>query len=242
MTDKKNIIEAILEYRKKYIVLISGIIWWDIIRKLIYFIAKTLNFEIIILESKVFPKKISDIEFIKLSSKIKNKLETNKANSNYKGFLVVGLTFPTNLIDIPVDLHINITTDSILSNKLLLALQKAKNIKRLELEESTNFINNTYKDNKINKYYKLNDNYMNEMNNIYQQICNLIFTNIEKKLYGDSYLEYKSNEIEYDKSIDSDLNNIEYEKNEDVIELTNKYIDRTLNNPIKFRLGKHNNT
>ena len=44
---EKTIIEAILEIKKKYIILISGPIWWDIIRKLIYIISKSLNFELI---------------------------------------------------------------------------------------------------------------------------------------------------------------------------------------------------
>jgi hypothetical protein len=159
-----------------------------------------------ILESKLFPTKLQDLNYVDLNNKVRSKIDLAKTNNLYSGIVIAGFTFPSNMIDIPVDIHINIGADSLLMNKLINQIQKQKQIRRLELEESNIFLGNTYSQNRFNKSIKLSMDYENELNQIYHQICQIIFENIEKKLYGDSYNDYKSKKLQVieDQTIDLD--------------------------------------
>jgi hypothetical protein len=221
MTDQ-NIIDVILELRKKYIILISGCIWWTTIRKLISYLIGTIKFELIVLESKFFPKSLMDINFIKLNSEVREILDRIKKNEGLSsGLIIIGYTFPTNLIDFPVDIHININIDNMLLNKLIVEVQKQKNIKRMEFEDFNSFITESYNSNKINKYIKITSKYETEFNYIYHTICKLIFDNIEKKIYGDNYEKFKTKELDIiDSTVDlatyniSDTDSIDFSSNE----------------------------
>ena len=107
-----NIVEAILIDKKKYNILISGYLWWDLTKIFAETLANNLKFDLVIADQIIPTNKLikhsDEINFVKLNSDVKSMIDNYKKNDIKKGIIILGYTFPPEKIEFPVDFHINI--------------------------------------------------------------------------------------------------------------------------------------
>jgi hypothetical protein len=192
-----DIVEAILIERKKYIVLISGYLWWEVFNSIVSALGKNLNFEVIFV-NQLIPENMlvttaDHINFPVINEIIKEKLnDIKEQKENKKGFIVVSYTFPPEKIDFYPDIHINLSANPILLTNLIVELAKEKQFKRIDIDNHISYLTKSWKTNKIGKSIILFPDYLNKINDIYGMIFDSIMDNIMKKLYGEKYEEYKN--------------------------------------------------
>lgn len=192
-----NIVEAILSDKNKYIIFISGYLWWNILDYIVKALSNNLNFEIIYINQLIPLNTLitsADVINFPIANEImKQKLYENKSNRKSSGYIVVSYTFPPEKIDFYPDIHINISADATLITSLIIELAKNKQIPRMQIDEHLSYLSKSWKGNKINKSIVLSSNYETKINEIYGLIFDTIMDNIMKKVYGEKYEDYKSN-------------------------------------------------
>ncbi len=163
-TSEYNVLDVLLMRKKKYIVLFSGLdfspveqIANDLSKD---FNSTVLNFIHLGLEDSLDPvnTRVNDL--------------INKSN---KPLFIIGKTFPSSKLKIPVDLHIHISLHQI-------AILKLDPLKRQDLPAK--YVE-SIKTNRVNKYINLQKEY--SLDKIEDEIFNIIVDDIEKKVYGDQY-------------------------------------------------------
>ena len=193
-----DIVEAILADKKKYIILISGYLWWPNIDLIAKTLANNLNFELIytysLLPSNKLISSADHINFPALNEIVKNKLDKNKELGLVKGYIIVSYTFPLERLDFYPDFHININVNPILQTNIIkdLITQSKAGFTRLDIDNHISYLAKSWKTNKINKTIIYPPDYLNKQNELYGQIFDAIMDNIMKKVYGEKYDEYKT--------------------------------------------------
>ncbi len=163
-TSEHNVLDVLLMKKKKYIVLFSGLdfspveqIANDLSKD---FNSTVLNFIHLGLEDSLDP----------INSRVNDLL--NKTN---KPLFIIGKTFPSSKLKIPVDLHFHISLHQI-------AILKLDPLKRQDLPAK--YVE-SIKTNRVNKYINLQKEY--SLDKIEDEIFSIIIEDIEKKVYGDQY-------------------------------------------------------
>lgn len=163
-TSEHNVLDVLLMKKKKYIVLFSGLdfspveqIANDLSKD---FNSTVLNFIHLGLDDSLDP----------INSRVNDLL--NKTN---KPLFIIGKTFPSSKLKIPVDLHIHISLHQI-------AILKLDPLKRQDLPAK--YVE-SIKTNRVNKYINLQKEYL--LDKIEDEIFSIIIEDIEKKVYGDQY-------------------------------------------------------
>lgn len=181
-----NIVETILTTKKRYIILISGYLWWDYLNTIIYALSENLNFKVIFLEQLLANNSlitfIDQLNFLSINDEMKQLNQTG-------GYIIVSYTFPIDKLQFYADYHINITMNPSLLTEVGINMIKDKNIKRSHFDEHIIFLSKSWTTNKINKKIVYPSNYNNgtTAEYLYEQIFNSIMDNIKRKLYGDTY-------------------------------------------------------
>ena len=186
-----DIVEAILIEKKKYIVLLSGYLWWNVFNDIVEALGKNLNFEIIYIHPLV-PDTMLITSADHINFPVANELIKKKLTETKKGLIVVSYTFPPERIEFYPDFHINISTNQILLTSLIVELAKEKGFKRIDIDNHISYLTKSWKTNKIGKSILFFQDYMNKINDLYSLIFDSIMDNIMKKLYGEKYEEYKT--------------------------------------------------
>jgi len=164
-----NVLDVLLMRNKKYIVLFSGLDFSPV-EKIANDLAKdfnstVLNFIHLGLEDSLDP----------VNTRVSDLLDKSKINTNPKPLFVIGKTFPSSKLKIPVDLHIHISLHQI-------AILRLDPLKRQDLPAK--YVE-SIKTNRVNKYINLQKEY--SIDKIEDDIFNIIVGDIEKKVYGDQY-------------------------------------------------------
>lgn len=163
-TSEHNVLDVLLMRKKKYIVLFSGLDFSPV-EQIANDLAKdfnsiVLNFIHLGLDDSLDP----------INSRVSDLL-----NKSPKPLFVIGKTFPSSKLKIPVDLHIHISLHQI-------AILKLDPLKRQDLP--TKYLE-SIKTNRVNKYINLQKEYSVPL--VEDEIFTLIIDDIEKKVYGDQY-------------------------------------------------------
>ena len=191
-----NIVEAYLTDKKKYIILLSGYLWWPNIDLIANTLSKNLNFELIYTYQLVPPNKLitsaDQINFPTLNEIVNDRFNKNKEQGVSKGYIIVSYTFPPEKLDFYPDFHININVNSILQTSIIVDLMKAYKVSRLEVDTHISYLSKSWKTNKINKNIIYPPNYLEKQDELYGQIFDSVMDNIMKKVYGEKYDEYKT--------------------------------------------------
>jgi len=183
-----NIIEAILLEKKKYIILLSGFMWWPYFNKVAKTLADNLEFELI--ETSVLvphDKLISSadqINFPALNEIIKSRLEKYIG----KGYIITSYTFPPEKLDFFPDIHINLNANAMLLTSISVEFIKQKGINRMELDNNISYLLKSWKTNKIAKTINYSPDFLEKQNDNYGTLFDFIMENIEKKLYGEKFI------------------------------------------------------
>ena len=184
-----DIVNAILIEKKKYIILISGYLWWNVFNDLISALGNNLNFEIIYI-NQLLPENMLITSADHINFPVANEIIKEKLN-NKKGLIIVSYTFPLERLEFYPDLHINISVNQILLTTLIVELSKEKQLKRIDIDNHLSYLTKSWKTNKIGKNIILFPDYTTKINEIYSLLFDSIMDNIMKKLYGEKYEEYK---------------------------------------------------
>jgi hypothetical protein len=167
-----NILDVLLMKKKKYIVLFSGLdfspveqITNDLAKD---FDATVLNFIHLGLTDSLDP----------INTRVDDLL--SKSSSDIKPYFIIGKTFPSDKLKIPVDLHLNLSLHPI-------AIKKLDPLKRPELPQ---IYTDSIKTNRVTRYINLKKEY--NISEIENEIFTLIIDDIEKKIYGDKYEKLSS--------------------------------------------------
>jgi hypothetical protein len=191
-----NIVEAILSDKNKYIIFISGYLWWNVNDYIIKALSNNLHFEVIYINQLIPENTLittaDQINFTVANELMKQKLNDNKTKGKKSGYIIVSYTFPPEKIDFYPDIHINISADTLLITSLIIDLAKNKQIPRMKIDEHLSYLSKSWKGNKINKFIIFSSNYENKLNELYGLIFDTIMDNIMKKVYGEKYDEYKT--------------------------------------------------
>ena len=186
-----NIIEAILLEKKKYIILLSGFMWWPYFNRVAKSLADNLGFELI--ETTVLvphDKLISSadqINFPALNEIIKSRLE----KYTEKGYVITSYTFPPEKLDFYPDIHINLNVNAMLLTSISIDFIKQKGINRMEIDNNISYLLKSWKTNKIAKTINYFPDFLEKQNDIYGTLFDFIMENIEKKLYGENFIKNK---------------------------------------------------
>jgi hypothetical protein len=166
ITSEYNVLDVLLMRKKKYIILFSGLDFSPV-EQIVNDLSKdfnstVLNFIHLGLEDSLDPvnNRVNDL--------------INKSNPT-KALFIIGKTFPSSKLKIPVDLHIHISLHQI-------AILKLDPLKRQDLP--TKYVE-SIKTNRVNKYINLQKDY--SIDKIEDEIFSIIVDDIEKKVYGDQY-------------------------------------------------------
>ena len=191
-----NIVEAILIDRKKYNILISSYLWWDLTKVFAETLASNLKFDLIIAD-QIIPhdkliKNSDEINFAKLNNDVKSMIDNYKKNDIKKGIIILGYTFPPEKIEFPVDFHININTNPVLQTSIVVNLIKSKGFSRMDVDIHLSYLSKSWKNNKINKFLTMPQNYNEILDQLYTQVFDSVMDNIGKKVYGEKYDEIKN--------------------------------------------------
>jgi hypothetical protein len=185
-----NIVEAILEKKKKYIILISGYLWWSEFNSIVKTLADNLHFELIVV-NQLLPenKLITSSDHINFN--VMNELMNEKIESdNPHGYIIVSYSFPPELSPkLYPDIHINIQASSILLTSLSLDLYNTKKISRMDVDIHLAYLSKSWKMNRIQKTITLQPDYAQTIDKTYGIIFDTIMENISKKLYGEETYE-----------------------------------------------------
>jgi len=188
-----TIIEKILEQKKKYIILLSGLLWWDYFNYIVKILADNLGFELIYVYSLLPDDKLissaDHINFPALNEIIQDRL---KKYTNV-GYIIVSYTFPPEKIEFYPDFHINININPLLLTNITIEFVKSSNISRLDIDNHINYLFKSWKTNKINKTIIYHQDFIEKENLLYGYIFDAIMENIEKKLYGENFDKIKEN-------------------------------------------------
>jgi len=167
-----NVLDVLLMKKKKYIVLFSGLdfspveqITNDLAKD---FNATVLNFIHLSLTDSLDP----------INTRVNDLLA--KSSTDPKPYFIIGKTFPTDKIKVPVDLHFNLSLHPI-------AIQKLDPLKRPELPQ---MYTDSIKTNRVSRYINLKKEY--DISEVENEIFSLIIDDIEKKVYGDQYEQLSS--------------------------------------------------
>ena len=184
-----NIVDAILDKNKKYIILISGYLWWDNFNSIIKALATNLNFEVIYINQLIQENKLitssDQINFPVINEIVKEKLNNNKETKIYKGYIIVSYSFPPERLDFFPDIHVSIQANPVLLTSLIIDLIKTKNVSRMDVDIHLAYLSKTWKTNKITKTIFLQPDYEPNINKYYGFIFDAIIENITKKLFGE---------------------------------------------------------
>jgi hypothetical protein len=168
-----NVLDVLLMKKKKYIVLFSGLdfspveqITNDLAKD---FGATVLNFIHLGLTDSLDP----------VNTRVNDLLA--KSSTDPKPYFIIGKTFPSDKLKIPVDLHLNLSLHPI-------AIQKLDPLKRPELPQ---MYTESIKTNRVSRYINLKKEY--DIAEVENEIFSLIIDDIEKKVYGDQYEKLSSN-------------------------------------------------
>jgi hypothetical protein len=193
-----NIIEAILRKNNKYIILVSGYLWWKAMDDIVDALAENLSFEVLKINQLLPYNKLvtsaDHINFEPINELMKEKLEYNKTKGLSKGYIISSYTFPMERLDFYPDFHININVNPTLLTNITVDLMKSRNIPRIDVDSHISYLSKSWKTNKINKFVIFSQNYLEPkiQNDLYALIFDSIMDNIMKKLYGEKYDEYKN--------------------------------------------------
>ncbi len=191
-----NIVEAILIDKKKYNILISGYLWWDLTKIFAETLANNLKFDLVIADQIIPTNKLikhsDEINFVKLNSDVKSMIDNYKKNDIKKGIIILGYTFPPEKIEFPVDFHININANPILQTSIIVDLIKSKGFTRMDVDVHISYLSKSWKNNKINKFLTMPQNYNEILDQLYTQAFDSVMDNISKKVYGEKYDEIKN--------------------------------------------------
>jgi hypothetical protein len=198
-----NIVDAILEKNKKYIIFISGLLWWDEFNSIVDALKTNLKFEVIYINQLIPENKLitsSDhINFTAANEIIKEKLDKDKETKTYRGYIVVSYSFPPERIDIYSDIHVSIQPNSLLQTSLIIDIIKKKNIPRMEVDMHIAYLVKSWKSNRISKTIIVQPDYVENINKYYNFMFDAIIENINKKLYGEKAenmgIEEQTNEL-----------------------------------------------
>ena len=194
-----NIVDAILEKNKKYIIFISGLLWWDEFNTIIEALKTNLKFDVIYVNQLIPDNKLitstEHINFPVVNEIIKEKLNKDKEDKSYKGYIIVSYSFPPERLDIFSDIHISIQPNSLLQTSLIIDLIKKRNIPRMEVDMHIAYLSKSWKTNKINKTIIIQPDYIENINKYYTYIFDAIVENINKKLYGEKAENMKVDEL-----------------------------------------------
>lgn len=165
MSKEYSVLDIILIQKKKYIVLLSGLPFSPI-EKIASelekdFNATTLNF--------------LHLDFNDDLSVINNRVSTLLQKSEPQPIFILAKSFPSSILKLPVDLHLNISLNKTLTMEL--DPSKTENL----YEQYQEII----KTNRVNRYINIKKDY--DLNEIILNIFNFIIDDIEKKVYGDKY-------------------------------------------------------
>jgi hypothetical protein len=193
-----NIVEAIIQQNKKYIILISGYLWFNDFKIIVEALNTNLNFDIIYV-NQLTPENTlitsaDHINFPAMNEIMKEKLNRDKENKDYHGYIVVSYTFPLERLEFYPDIHISIQLNSVLQTTQIVDLIKKNNIKRLDVDAHLAYLSKSWKTNKINKTIILQQDYIENINKYYSMIFDAIIENINKRLYGENAEIIESNE------------------------------------------------
>ncbi len=166
-TSEHNVLDVLLMRKKKYIVLFSGLDFSPV-EQIVNDLSKdfnstVLNFIHLGLDDSLDP----------INTRVNDLL--NKSGNSPKALFIIGKSFPSSKLKIPVDLHIHISLHQI-------AILKLDPLKRQDLP--TKYIE-SIKTNRVNKYINLQKEY--SIGKIEDDVFNVIVDDIEKKVYGDQY-------------------------------------------------------
>ena len=166
-TSEYNVLDVLLMRKKKYIVLFSGLDFSPV-EQIVNDLSKdfnstVLNFIHLGLDDSLDP----------INTRVNDLL--NKLGNSPKALFIIGKSFPSSKLKIPVDLHIHISLHQI-------AILKLDPLKRQDLP--TKYIE-SIKTNRVNKYINLQKEY--SIGKIEDDVFNVIVDDIEKKVYGDQY-------------------------------------------------------
>jgi hypothetical protein len=191
-----NIVETILEKKKKYIILISSYLWWSDLKPIVDALANNLQFEVIYVNQLVPDTMLitssDQINFPVLNELIKEKLDKDKYNGINRGYIIVGYSFPPERLDFYPDININITANQVFITSLIVKLMNDIKINRLKVDEHLSYLTKSWKSNNIARNIQFPPNYAEKINELYGMIFDTIMDNIMKKVYGEKYEEYKN--------------------------------------------------
>jgi hypothetical protein len=193
-----NIIEAILSRNNKYILLISGYLWWKGMDEIVEALAENLGFEVLKINQLLPYNKLvtsaDHINFTPINELMKEKLDYNRKKGLSKGYIIVSFTFPFERLDYYPDFHININVNPTLLTTITVDLMKTYKISRMEVDAHLSYLSKSWKTNKIQKFIIFPHNYQDKdvLNNLYAIMFDSIMDGIMKKLYGEKYEEYKN--------------------------------------------------
>jgi hypothetical protein len=162
-----NVLDVLLIKKKKYIVLFSGLDFSPV-EQVANDLAKdfgaiVLNFIHLGLTDSLDP----------INNRVNDLLA--KKESSPKPLFIIGKTFPSDKLKIPVDLHFNLSLHPI-------AIQKLDPLKRPELAQT---YTDSIKTNRVSRYINLKKDIV--IPEVEDEIFGLIIDDIEKKVYGDDY-------------------------------------------------------
>ena len=199
-----NIVDAILQKNKKYIILISGYLWWSEMDDIVKALADNLKFEVIYVTQLVPDNKLitssDQINFPAMNEIVKQKLDRDKEYNKtakddekiYNGYIIVSYSFPPERLDFFPDFHISIQTNPVLLTSLTIDIVKTKNIPRMDVDLHLAYLSKSWKTNKINKTIIFQPDFLQTVDKMYGYIFDAIMENIGKKLLGESYTDPKN--------------------------------------------------
>ena len=189
-----DIVEAYLT-NSRYIIGISGYVWWDTHRLIVNALSENFKFDVIYVNQMIplnkMIKSADALDFAKLHEDVNNILNNYRYNGN-GGLIIVSPTFPQEKIKFHINLHININVNSVLQTELIVDLVKNNNMNRMDIDTNMAYLARSWKTNRINKTILIQADYKSNINKIYEQIFDYIIENIERKLYGEKYDEIKN--------------------------------------------------
>jgi len=196
-----NIVDVFLQKNKKFIILVSGYLWWSEMDDIVKTLADNLKFEIIYVTQLVPDNKLitsaDQINFPAMNEILKQKLNRDKdfnkdkddEHKIYNGYIIVSYTFPPERLEFFPDFHISIQANPVLLSSLTIDIVKNKQIPRMEVDMHLAYLAKSWKTNKINKTITFQQDYSQTADKMYGYLFDAIMENTAKKLYGESYVD-----------------------------------------------------
>ena len=184
-----NLVEYFLENRKKCIICISGVLWWDYFDIVVEFLAKNLDFEIIytypLIQGPDLISAATEINFPALNEIVKERLK----NYTKKGHIIVSYTFPPEYLEFYPDIHINLNVNSALLTSITVDYIKKTKISRIKVDTHISYLLSSWKTNRITNKILYDDKYKDREDILYGYIFDAIMHYMKVKIYGEKYTE-----------------------------------------------------